>query len=349
MAKELPRVFIGSSSEALPYAQAARTILASVATVTLWNDSSFKKINEFFLDSLVEASGNFDFALLVFGMDDLVTIRKNTQHATRDNVIFELGLFWSQLGRERTYALVPRIRRNDYRILSDLDGLTLAQYAAAPLSKDIHSRVSAACNEIAESIRKLGRRDASTAPRTVTGIGRPLGDLMRAAKQRGEPVVIKNIALDMESTWPLVRDEILAVDEMEGVTWHSLMVDPESEQLSTLWSDTVSQETARNSERNVKIFCPQMRENLLLRQVDYRCKTYSAIPLVHGFLFNSSTAFISLCGLREGKLFGAPNPYIRIDKLNRGRIDATATHLIQAFGSWFDHQWTHASRLVWAP
>src|SRR5690606_21198178 len=123
-----PTLFIGSSTEALKLARTLKDRLAPVADVTLWTDDSYKKPGEFFLDSLVAAPSRYDFALLLFGKDDKRILRGKTQTAPRDNVVFELGLFLPALGRERTLVLVPESKRGSYRILSDLQGLTLWEY-----------------------------------------------------------------------------------------------------------------------------------------------------------------------------------------------------------------------------
>jgi hypothetical protein len=346
MSARLPSLFIGSSSEALDFAEAAREVLREVADVTLWTDPGYKRAGEFFLDSLAAAPARFDFALLVFGHDDKVTVRGTAQDAPRDNVVFELGLFWSCLGRERTFALVPAARRNSYRILSDLQGLEPWFYTRPRSKKELAASAQTACEPIVQRIRELHRRRADDAPKAVADVARVLSELIREARAEQRGVSIHNIALDMESTWPLVRDSMLAVKAIEDVTWHSIMVDPESDSLAGLWSDTVSQDTARNSIANMQTFCASQAESLRSRRVVFECRAYAAPPTVHGFLFNQRQALFSLSGLRDGRLFGAPNPYVLIDAAADAPQIGAAEHLVQAFDSWYGYHWER-SRPIW--
>src|ERR671913_546242 len=107
-----PTVFVGSSKEDLPVLEAVERLLAPVAKVIPWtNEDEFREIGDYFLDSLVDASGKFDFAILIFGRGDVVHSRGKKQAAPRDNVVFELGLFLSKLGRQRTFVIAPTIWR----------------------------------------------------------------------------------------------------------------------------------------------------------------------------------------------------------------------------------------------
>ena len=135
------------------------------------------------------------------------------QYSTRDNVVFELGLFWSLLGRERTFVMTPK--GADFCSLSDLQGLTLAEYRSLPTAppalvgeeglnrraKNVTKLIEGACEKIAKKIVQQGPRELSTAPKAVFEIANPLADLMYAAFATGQPIVISNIGLDMELWW----------------------------------------------------------------------------------------------------------------------------------------------------
>jgi predicted nucleotide-binding protein len=102
-------LFIGSSSEGLSTAQAIKKKFDAEMDVTLWNEGVFK-MNASYLESLLRASNSFDFAILVFTPDDLVTSRSQTQSVPRDNVIFEHGLFLGRLGPPKS-RVWPQCRR----------------------------------------------------------------------------------------------------------------------------------------------------------------------------------------------------------------------------------------------
>lgn len=124
-----PVVFIGSSTEQLPIAEAVKAAIPSaLADVNLWSRGVFTASHSTMddLDAQLRVS---DFAVLIAGPDDKVTSRGVVSEAPRDNVIFELGLCMGALSRFRTFLLVPG--GNKIKIPSDLLGLTLIYFDSA--------------------------------------------------------------------------------------------------------------------------------------------------------------------------------------------------------------------------
>jgi hypothetical protein len=155
-----PSIFIGSSSEGLPFARAIRGDVGDVAEVTLWNEGFFRP-NTTFIETLVNALPRFDFAALVLTADDFVRSRDVDTMGPRDNVLFELGLFMGRLGRARTF-LVHQADGN-LKIPSDLSGVTAATYEWPRADQNHHAAVGAACDSIRDVIRDLGFAEAKTA------------------------------------------------------------------------------------------------------------------------------------------------------------------------------------------
>lgn len=121
-----PIVFIGSSKEQLPIAEAiAATIPPQIADVILWSKDVFEP-SHFVIDDLDAQLRSADFAVLVAGTDDQITSRGSQSDAPRDNVVFELGLFMGALSRYRTFLFVPKGTK--LKIPSDLLGLTCIVY-----------------------------------------------------------------------------------------------------------------------------------------------------------------------------------------------------------------------------
>lgn len=148
-----PRVFIASSSEALQVAEAVNIRLDAEAQVTQW-DNAFD-LSSMTLPSLVAHARNTDFAVLIFHKDDQAIIRGNSYSIVRDNVLFELGLFIGAVGIECCFVLIPKSSEKNFRLPSDLDGLTVATY------DDSHSNlldaVTASCGRIKLAMRRLYR------------------------------------------------------------------------------------------------------------------------------------------------------------------------------------------------
>lgn len=146
------KIFIGSSSEGLPLAQKAASMLEALnpsITSVLWN-SSFFGINESAFATLIQKSILFDFAIFVASKDDLVESRKTQYSGIRDNIIFEFGLFLGRLGAKRTFLLVE----DDAKIPSDLKGITLS-YFKVDEENSLENKIVDLIHSINENI-KLG-------------------------------------------------------------------------------------------------------------------------------------------------------------------------------------------------
>jgi predicted nucleotide-binding protein len=148
-----PTAFVGSSSEGLEFARAIRRRLEGTAVLTMWNEDFFKT-GSTFIETLVNAVSQFDFAILLLTPDDLVSSRNHTNLGPRDNVIFELGLFMGRLGRERTFAVYQKNAKT--RIPTDLSGVVLAGYDWPRPDKNHGQAVGPASDLIREQICRLG-------------------------------------------------------------------------------------------------------------------------------------------------------------------------------------------------
>ena len=149
-----PSLFIGSSSEQLETAYAIQRNLERACDATVWDQGVFD-LSSNTLDDLIKQLDETDFAVFVFAPDDLTTIRSNEYATTRDNVVFELGLFIGKLGKLRTFFVMPR-GRGDFRLPSDLVGVTAAMYDAARDNRQ--AALGPACFEISKAIEALGVR-----------------------------------------------------------------------------------------------------------------------------------------------------------------------------------------------
>jgi predicted nucleotide-binding protein len=155
-----PRVFIGSSRESLPHAQALKVAVEADAKgkkldvgVTIWCNGVFGA-SSFPIDDLETQLAMSDFAVLVGAADDKVTSRGKEADAPRDNVIFELGLFMGALSRGRTFLLVPR--GVDLKIPSDLLGLTPLLHD--PNEPDIAKALLSPAAELVDIVGKKGAK-----------------------------------------------------------------------------------------------------------------------------------------------------------------------------------------------
>jgi 2-polyprenyl-3-methyl-5-hydroxy-6-metoxy-1,4-benzoquinol methylase len=150
----MPSVFIGSSKEARSLARALQLRLSSVlptAEVKHWED--YFRPGYAFLESLVAATKEFDFAVILLTPDDVVKTRDTDMPAPRDNLLFEAGLFVGALGRERTFVVVDE--KSGLRLPTDLGGIKHLGYESATPSA-LGEHLLQPALEIAHLIEQLG-------------------------------------------------------------------------------------------------------------------------------------------------------------------------------------------------
>lgn len=141
-----PRVFIGSSSEALDIAYAIQANLEFDADVTVWTQNIFQPSSNS-LDDLLNGLENFDFGIFIFQPDDIVNMRNANYNVVRDNVIFELGLFFGKLGRNRVFFVTPR-QSPDFHLPTDLLGVLPGKYDDGREDGNLNATLGPFCTQV---------------------------------------------------------------------------------------------------------------------------------------------------------------------------------------------------------
>jgi len=149
------RLFIGSSVEGLSIAYAIQDNIQHNAEVTVWPQGVFD-LSKAAIESLVKAVNSFDFGIFVFSPDDVIKMRGRAKLAARDNVIFELGLFIGNLGRDRVFIIIPD-NNEKLHIPSDLLGVMPGKYETARSDNNLHSATATFCNQVRTTINSLGK------------------------------------------------------------------------------------------------------------------------------------------------------------------------------------------------
>ncbi|MGB4117430.1 MAG: nucleotide-binding protein [Polaromonas sp.] len=202
---KLPRVFIGSSAEALNVAYALQTSIEFDSEPTVWTQGIFQP-SSFTLMDLVAALQNFDFAIFIFNADDLVTMRSQSMQAVRDNVIFELGLFMGRLGISRCFVLKAR-GQAALHLPSDLVGLQALEFTADRSDKNMQAALGPAAHRLRGLFAELGRVDIQTSvdgaikkPEKSRNLERYLAiwnsDLLKIDRQRANHGLALNVIED---------------------------------------------------------------------------------------------------------------------------------------------------------
>lgn len=150
-----PKVFIGSSSEALPVVRTVENVLSETCDVFAW-DTNPVKPSQFLFEGLLEISESVDFAIFVLSPDDELEHRENHYYAPRDNVIFECGIFMSKIGRERVFLLSAE--KENLKFPTDIAPIQRVSY------QDLDQSLISAADSILERVHNLGVR-----PLTIVG------------------------------------------------------------------------------------------------------------------------------------------------------------------------------------
>ncbi|HKS97821.1 MAG TPA: nucleotide-binding protein [Terriglobia bacterium] len=146
-----PTLFIGSSSESLDVAYAIQENLEDCSEPIVWKQGLFD-VSEFVLESLLDALDDANFGVFVFAADDLTKIRGQEMKTTRDNIIFELGLFVGRLGRKRSFVVMPK-EVEGLHLPSDLVGLNTATFAMPEDMRRLVAAPGPTCNKIRRAIK----------------------------------------------------------------------------------------------------------------------------------------------------------------------------------------------------
>lgn len=146
-----PSVFIGSSSEGLPIAEALFTSLSFETNPTLWTHQLFLP-GQYPLEVLEKELRRHAFAVLVASPDDELVKRGVATPAMRDNLLLEFGLFAGALGRRRAFFVCPSAPT--ISIPSDLLGIVTATYDAERTTLGASDR-AAAVQVAAQQIRAV--------------------------------------------------------------------------------------------------------------------------------------------------------------------------------------------------
>lgn len=185
-------IFIGSSSEGK---EIAENVAAQLRDDKLgwyphmWDRGVFELSVSGF-QSLIAATKENDFAILVLTPDDRTEVRQEVRSTPRDNVIFELGLFTGAIGEQRTIAV--QCQSPTIKLPTDLLGITTAIYDPI-VDGDVRSAINRAILPIRDHIRKHGPRQntiptpAALIPEslhTQQSLTRDLIDLLREAALR---------------------------------------------------------------------------------------------------------------------------------------------------------------------
>ena len=187
-----PRIFIGSSAEGLIVAHAIQQNLQHDAYCDVWTQSIFG-LGKTTIHALLNAVTDHDFGVFVLSPDD-VQIVDSSYSAARDNVVLESALFMGRYAYDRAYLVKP-MNVQDFRIPTDLLGLTMAEYDPAHLAVNAAGALGTASNQIRSAIRtdpSYTRTLSLNVSFKRQGLNYPLKLWLKFRNQTGINAVIKS-------------------------------------------------------------------------------------------------------------------------------------------------------------
>lgn len=125
------KLFIGSSGEHVAICQKIKERIEATCSdwleVDIWKGSGIFVLNKGTLEALAQAAREFDYGVFVAAPDDCLFKRRKAMKVTRDNVLFEAGLFMGALGLSRTFIVAS----SKVSLPSDFNGSTVIMYKGA--------------------------------------------------------------------------------------------------------------------------------------------------------------------------------------------------------------------------
>ena len=288
-ARAQPTVFIGSSGNAVHLVGMVSGALSRIAKPDPW-PGALPQTRTIF-ESLMEKAHAVDFAVFVFQPEDMLKKPDGeTYLAIRDNVLFEFGLFLGALGRERTFAIMPK--EAERHLPADLRGVLLGIFNPKKPSQ----------RSMVVGVRAHRNRDQETRPLQARSAGHVFADLTAASGR-----ILRSLEESSERRLAVLASTAAAVvtDVLEKrlsgdlhLTIHLVNPNhPLKAMLPRHWPKATRETLRRLAELVSK---PR-------RTVD--CWLYNHVPCVHGFMIDNRELFIGFYRWEDGRLVGAHAPY----------------------------------------
>ncbi len=148
------RGFIGCATEHNGHAAYLQAALATWCQPETWGHGLFGP-SKTFIESLEKGIPNFDFSVFLISPQDVSIIRGKKRQVPRDNLIFEIGLCYGALGRERTFLIYPDGQRP--HLPTDLAAVTLLPYDGG--AANMRAAFEIPSNRIKDELFGLGPKE----------------------------------------------------------------------------------------------------------------------------------------------------------------------------------------------
>lgn len=156
---EQSRIFIASSERAHTFAKMIRTSVNDDEhySAETWKDALSSSGAQSKIEALEAWVKIYDYAIIIFTKADLLSKEAGNDSRSRDDCVFEAGLFMALLGRQRC-MLLSSVETSD--LPSDLGGITLMRFKE-PDDLANYDKCRQAVDAAAEAIQAMVQRSVS--------------------------------------------------------------------------------------------------------------------------------------------------------------------------------------------
>lgn len=163
----MKKLFICSSTPALDVALTLKNSLSKDFIVNTWRENTFQ-LGYHHLDSIIKASANYNFVLLVLTPDVVQTFNNNTSTSVKDNILFEMGFFIGVFGRERTFFIVQN--QDDFKLPSYVAGINCTDFIKPTEPDLLETSLHKCCVHIKNAINEKNDNHLDKQPQFVTDL-----------------------------------------------------------------------------------------------------------------------------------------------------------------------------------
>lgn len=169
----------------------------------------------------------------------------------------------------------------------------------------------------------------------VNEIYSKLFDCIENESKMESTVMVKNIGLDWETTWPQLRYNLLDRLNVDNIHYYGLIISPTSQLIKKYCKDVISPQIAEISINKVNDYVINNRASLNQRNIKLEIKKYSELPKIHGFNVNDKYLFLSFTEFKNDELTGGDNMYMFFKYVK----DNSSMFYLSVFNSWFNYFW----------
>ena len=210
------KIFIGSSSEAKQIVISLFDILNSYSDskekieIIPWFEIGLFGVGDVTIESLFKIKDNIDAAIMIFTEDDDITSRGIQYKATRDNTIFEYGLFAGTHGRKNVAIATV----GNPKLLSDFSGMNIIKLDGEKDDANFKTKNTSIINDWVKQITQ----PKSIQPKSYQNLIEQLNKLQIANPNLGQQIdsIVLNIINNLVNS--LIPVNYIDSNLIDGIT-----------------------------------------------------------------------------------------------------------------------------------